>query len=131
MRQRIQIPCDASVELTLALRMFLREMIPGEVMDGCVETLMRKLLSPQIAEHLQIPEPDWTEVFVAAFKALSSFADGAGDHSVMIRWCFVKLHALMIDGLMAIYEPDAPEKPAVRISGELLNGWGVIARRPR
>lgn len=128
-RERIQIPCDESVELTLALRRFLREMIPLEVADGCVETLMRKLLSPKVAADLQIPEPDWTECFISAFRVFSSYADELGDRSVMIRWCFGKLHALMIDGLMAVYQPDEPAKPAIAISDELLSGWGAGARQ--
>ncbi|MEQ9362964.1 MAG: oxygenase MpaB family protein, partial [Leptospirales bacterium] len=124
-KTRIQAPCDESRALTKALLDFLHEMIPGEALDGFADTLMRHTIGEAMANHLAIPECDWTDCFIPILKRLGCWTDQAGDASRTVSKGLELLQTKLIEGLMGYY---SEEVVRVNVPASLQAEWGLGAR---
>ncbi len=124
-KTRIQAPCSEGRDLTRALLDFLHEMIPGDVLDHFADTLMRDTVGKALADDLEIPDPDWTKVFLPLVKHLGFICDEAGDRSVVVCDVLQQLQTKLIEALMGHYSNEAAR---VSVPADLSAQWGIGPR---
>ena len=106
-KSRIQSPCAEGRDLTRALLDFLHEMIPGDVFDHFADTLMRDTIGTALADDLEIPDPDWTKVFLPLVSRVGFICDEAGDRSTVVCDILQQLQTKLIEALMGHYSNEA------------------------
>jgi hypothetical protein len=119
---------QAGVELARALVGFLKQAMPGEIFDGFICVLMRYLMGPEVAGLLDIPEDDWTVIFLRVARFIDDVYDDLGDHVGAFARAGAFLGRKTLEAAYLVYTGGQPMP--LHIPAPLMKKWGLHQHRP-
>lgn len=120
-RRRHHAPCPEGKDMTAALVTTMQNMMPGTLFDGFPAVLIRELVGTATADLLNVPQADWTKMFVGPFRMLGHLVDETGDRSALITKVSSLVSYRILDGLIWFHRGE--KKAPFHIPESLQHRW--------
>lgn len=118
-------PSEQGKALTHALIEAMESYVPGCLFDGSAAVYVRHLIGNELADMLDVPQPDWTNVLYEVGTALGAELDDEAEHHVVLRDAWALFTHTMMVGISDVFRRG--KQVTFRIPDELRVAWNIPA----
>ncbi|WNG32104.1 DUF2236 domain-containing protein [Cystobacter fuscus] len=116
-------PSEAGRTLTRALINYMKELVPGTMLDGLPAALIRELCDKPIAQAVLTEEPDWAHHLLGPMRVFFNLTDEAQDSSGIVARISGTFSRKLLEGLYSIKRGD--KQLMFHIPQSLQDAWGL------
>jgi hypothetical protein len=111
------------IVLTSGLVALYRELMPGRAFDSIIPAMVRKVVNPEVADYLQVPDSrGWGRVIATGVKLMRVF-ERAEDDSVLARKVLDKAAHLLLN--VNVRQLTKGQSTALDVPQELTDRWAI------
>ncbi|MGH3624791.1 MAG: oxygenase MpaB family protein [Sciscionella sp.] len=111
------------IVLTSGLVALYRELMPGKAFDSIIPAMVRKVVNPEVADYLQVPDSrTWRRVVSAGVKVMRVF-ERAEDDSILARKVLDKAAQLLLN--INLRQLTNGQSTTLEVPKELADRWSI------
>jgi hypothetical protein len=111
------------IVLTSGLVALYRELMPGRAFDSIIPAMVRKVVNPEVADYLQVPDSrGWGRVIATGVKLMRVF-ERAEDDSALARKVLDKAAHLLLN--VNVRQLTKGQSTALDVPQELTDRWAI------
>jgi hypothetical protein len=121
-------PSPDGIALTRGLLDLYEELVPGKIFDGVVPAMVRQVVSPNVADWLEVPKSRAWSRFVKAATGVLRMAEHAEDSSKLANAVLDRAGQLLLGGSVRMLMTG--ESTTLDIPSDLQDHWSAAGHCP-